>query len=453
MKDHPDINDTLRAEGPDAVRARHDKARKFEPKTGGGERRANGRSDEPPPADGPDDYGLADDAHEQQAEGIPLGEPEPEAPIAPSEPTSLRDSGHNTQRKIPIVPFKDIKLSSERRYLVKNLIPRAGLVVAWGPPKCGKSFWAFDLSMHPALGREYRGRRVQQGAVVYGAFEGQGGLEARVEAFRQHMLGDFDGDVPFYLEPMTLKLVRDHRALIAAIKRQLGDQKPVLVVLDTLNRSIEGSESNDEDMTKYIGAADAIREAFDCAVLIIHHCGVDGTRPRGHTSLTGAVDAQLAIARDQAKNVIVTVEYMKDGAEGDVIASRLDPVIVGKDVDGDDISSCVLRPLDDGEVQRTPKKGWPKSLRQLLEAMTNAAIESGFDHQIKDGPTVKAVHQEHVRALFMKRYVGGEVHSKERAAAAKRAWTRAVNTARNSNLIVGDEIAGRPVIWSATKGE
>jgi hypothetical protein len=134
-----------------------------------------------------------------------------------------RDSNDNTQRKIPIIPFKDIKLSSARRYLVKNLIPRAGLVVAWGPPKCGKSFWAFDMSMHVALGQEYRGRRVQQGAVVYGAFEGQGGLEGRVEAFRQHMLGDFDDDVPFYLEPMTLKLVRDHRALIAAIKRQLGD--------------------------------------------------------------------------------------------------------------------------------------------------------------------------------------------------------------------------------------
>ena len=264
------------------------------------------------------------------------------------------------------------------------------------------------------------------------------------------MLGDFDGDVPFYLEPMTLKLVRDHRALIAAIKGQLGDQKPVLVVLDTLNRSIEGSESNDEDMTKYIGAADAIREAFDCAVLIVHHCGVDGTRPRGHTSLTGAADAQLAVKRDAANNVIVTVEWMKDGAEGDVIAFWLKPVIVGKDVDGEDISSCVVRPLDDGEVQRAPKKGWPKSLRQLLEAMTNATIESGFDHQIKDGPTVKAVHQEQVRALFMKRYVGGETDSKTRAAAAKKAWSRAVNAARNSNLIVGEEIMGRPVIWSAT---
>ena len=30
----------------------------------------------------------------------------------------------------------------------------------------------FDLSMHIALGREYRGKRVQQGSVVYLALEG-----------------------------------------------------------------------------------------------------------------------------------------------------------------------------------------------------------------------------------------------------------------------------------------
>jgi len=67
--------------------------------------------------------------------------------------------------------FDELKIGTERTYLVKGLIPRTGLVVAWGPPKCGKSFWTFDLAMHIALGREYRGRRVQRGPVVYCAFE------------------------------------------------------------------------------------------------------------------------------------------------------------------------------------------------------------------------------------------------------------------------------------------
>jgi RecA-family ATPase len=72
-------------------------------------------------------------------------------------------------------------------------------------------------------------------------------------------------------------------SLIIAIRDTLGDEQPVMINLDTLNRSLRGSESSDEDMTAYIRATDAIREAFDCTVVIVHHCGIDGTRPRGHT--------------------------------------------------------------------------------------------------------------------------------------------------------------------------
>jgi hypothetical protein len=182
--------------------------------------------------------------------------------------------------------------------------------------------------------------------VVYCAFEGQSGFEARREAFRQRFLTEEMDHVPFYLEPVQLSLARDHKALIGAIRHQLGDTRPAAVCLDTLNRSLEGSESSDEDMTAYIRAADAIREAFECAVIVVHHCGINGDRPRGHTSLTGAVDAQLAVKRDAARNVIVTVELVKDSAEGDILASKLDEVEVGLDEDGDVIASCVIVPTE-----------------------------------------------------------------------------------------------------------
>ena len=89
---------------------------------------------------------------------------------------------------IKLIPFAEIKLGTERRYLVKGLIPRVGLTVAWGPPKCGKTFWIFDLSMHVALDWKYRGLRLHGGPVVYCCFEGQNGMEARVEAFQQRFL-------------------------------------------------------------------------------------------------------------------------------------------------------------------------------------------------------------------------------------------------------------------------
>jgi hypothetical protein len=243
--------------------------------------------------------------------------------------------------------FDELKIGTERTYLVKGLIPRTGLVVVWGPPKCGKSFWTFDLVLHVALGREYRGRRVQQGPVVYCAFEGGSGYNARAEAFRQRHLPEDHENFDFFLLDAQIDLVKDQLDIVPAIRAQMSEGgAPACVVLDTLNRSLNGSESNDKDMAQYIRAADAIREAFGCVVIIVHHCGIDGTRPRGHTSLTGAVDTQLAVRRDAAGNIIVTLEWMKDGREGDTIASRLESVDIGTDIDGDPISSCVVAPID-----------------------------------------------------------------------------------------------------------
>lgn len=268
--------------------------------------------------------------------------------------------------RIYLVPFDQIKLGTERRYLVKGLIPRVGLTIVWGPPKSGKSFWVFDLVMHVALCREYRGRRVHGGPVVYCAFEGQSGLEARAEAFRQRSLAEDHGPIPFYLQPVTLDLIKDHEELISVIRAQLGDA-PVVVVLDTLNRSLAGSESSDVDMSDYIKAADAIREAFNCAVIVVHHCGLEGTRPRGHTSLTGAADAQISVRRDASDRIVITLELAKDGPQGETVASRLEVVEVGADDDGDIITSCVIVPAEDGASMAAARvTGAAKTALELL---------------------------------------------------------------------------------------
>src|SRR6478736_9788663 len=53
---------------------------------------------------------------------------------------------------------------------------------------------------------------------------------------------------------------------------------------------------------------------------------------------------------------MVTVEWMKDGPEGDTIASSLESVEVGTDQDGDTIMSCVIVPADmPSEPQTGPK--------------------------------------------------------------------------------------------------
>jgi hypothetical protein len=242
--------------------------------------------------------------------------------------------------RIKLVGFDQIQMNTDRAYLVKGLIPYPGLTVIWGPPKCGKSFWSLDVVMSVVLGTEYRGRRVHQGPVVYCAFEGQSGVRQRIEAYRQRHIAEGAEGIQFFLQPVTIDLVKEQQDLITAIR--FSGVRPVAVVLDTLNRSLNGSESSDEDMSAYVRAADTIRANFDCAVIVVHHCGINDSRPRGHTSLTGAADAQLSVKRDLAENIVVTVEYMKDGEAGAEVISKLELFEIGIDEDGDPITCGVL---------------------------------------------------------------------------------------------------------------
>ena len=124
--------------------------------------------------------------------------------------------------RIKIVPFDKITMNTDRLFLVKGLIPYPGLTVIWGPPKCGKSFWTLDIVMSVALGESYRGRRVHQGPVVYCAFEGQSGVRQRIEAYRQRHIAEGAEGIPFFLEPVTLDLIKEHPDLIAAIRASGG---------------------------------------------------------------------------------------------------------------------------------------------------------------------------------------------------------------------------------------
>jgi hypothetical protein len=341
-----------------------------------------------------------------------------------------------------IIPFGQMKLGTTSPYLVRNIIPREGVVVIWGPPKCGKSFWTFDLVMHIALGREYRKRRVKQGPVVYIACEGERGLSARAEAYRHEHLGE-EEDVPgFSLMVIRLDLVKDQPKLIADIRGQLGGVAPAAIVIDTLNRSLAGSENSDEDMSNYVKAADAIREAFKCAVVIIHHCGKDGNRPRGHTSLTGAVDAQIAVSRDDDGLITTTVEYMKDGPEGEKVLSRLKTHVLGKDDDGEDITSCVIEPAD-GEGGGQPKPQWRKEVKigPKVSAATRVALDLLRKAIDADGeappaarqipPTVRAVRVN----LWREYCYSGSVADSDKPDAKQKAFKRSVTTLRAAKAI------------------
>ena len=378
----------------------------------------------------------------------PMPDPDPDAFFDErSDPEADVSTKNEPKRyRFPLTKFDDLRPGTDALFIIKPIIPRFGITLVWGKAKCGKSFWVGDLTMYVAAGWEYRGHRVMQGPVVYCAFEGADGFKLRAEAFRrQHP--DMPSGVPFYLINASADLINDHPAMIGDIKAQLGEERPLVVVLDTLNRSLRGSESSDEDMADYVRAADAIREALGCAVVIIHHCGHDDKRPRGHSSLLGAIDAQIAVTRDDEKNIIATVERMKDGPEGATIKSRLEQIEVGTDTDGDQITSCKVIALDDAESakpeldSKKAKKVRPREMvagvklsstnhiafSALKQAIEDAGEEPPASNRYPRG--IKAVRSSLWRKYF---YLMRGTHSQE---ANQKAFLRASDDLQAEGLI------------------
>lgn len=178
--------------------------------------------------------------------------------------------------------------------------------------------------------------------------------------------------------------------MIADITAQFGEEPVRVITIDTLNRSLRASKSKDEDMAAYLRAAILLAEKFQCLIIIIHHCGHNQDRPRGHSSLLGNTDVSIEIKKDADGAVCSTVEEMRDGPSGAQTRSRLEVVDVIFDDDGNPITSCVIvetGPSNNGHASNSNSKAKkaagvsPKGL-VFYNALINAAATPGIgvDH-------------------------------------------------------------------------
>src|SRR5262249_41669739 len=87
-------------------------------------------------------YGKRPNASGTPESGPGVSEPEPEEPEKPEpEPEPEPKQKPEPQKyRFQLKPFSTVAVSTGRNYLAKGILPRVGLAVVWGPPKCGKSF-------------------------------------------------------------------------------------------------------------------------------------------------------------------------------------------------------------------------------------------------------------------------------------------------------------------------
>ena len=227
-------------------------------------------------------------------------------------------------------------------WTVDKILPESSaLSVIFGPPSGGKSFTALDLCCSIDSGTHWHGRKVKQRPVLYLAAEGQAGILRRIEAWKQCRKVDLP---TFALLPMPCLIDEDsqRRELINMITEL--PQKPGIIVLDTLARSMTGDENSTSDMGKVVIAAGILIEETGAQVIIIHHTGKDEARgPRGAIALTGATDSMFKVVRlKEDKKFVLLCERQKDDEPFTPMVFRFNVVDTGfLTVDGLPVTSLV----------------------------------------------------------------------------------------------------------------
>lgn len=257
-------------------------------------------------------------------------------------------------------------------WIVKEFLPQAELAVIYGESGSGKSFFALDLVAAIARGSEWRGKKVQQGRVAYIAAEGANGFRKRLIAYAKRHSVDLN-ELPLVVCSGAPNFLQEDDKEVAQAIAECGGAS--VIVVDTLAQTTPGANENaGEDMGKVLAHCKRLHSETGALVVLIHHSGKDAARgARGWSGIRAAVDVEVEITRKGIAR-LAKVTKQKDGEDGDTFGFQLEPVLVGIDEEGDEITSCIVVSTEAPVAAPVKPKGKWKGL--LYDALQQA-VDSG----------------------------------------------------------------------------
>jgi hypothetical protein len=235
-----------------------------------------------------------------------------------------------------------------QNYLIRDLLNYGMIGLITGNSNAGKSPFALDLAAHVATGRPWHGRKVRKGYVAHISTEGWTGLTNRLEAVRRTYFEPGEEPAIGYAA-LSLDLKNSGPAVKQIVTAVNESAKrfglpPALIVIDTLSHALGGGSDSDDDVARtVVGNCRRIVDGTGAAMLLTHHPTKDQSSDfRGSSVWTNDTDIRIRIEVGKAGVRTVTTPRVKESRELDPLNFRIRVVDLGKDNEGDAITSVVV---------------------------------------------------------------------------------------------------------------
>ena len=365
----------------------------------------------------------------------------------------------------------DVDLQESRPYLVQEIIPEVGIGLASGQWGTFKTFTALDLAHCVMTGEPFIGSEImRRGGVLFIALEGTDEVAIRLQGVIDHK-GKLLDRAPFAWVESCPRLIDKNAAdELSTLAKGVADRLRAdfdlplsLITIDTMvaaaGYSKDGQENDAAANQAVMNTLRQVARRAGCFVLAVDHFGkAVETGTRGSSSKEGAADVVFALLGDKSiggevTNTRLALRKRRGGANGQEFPFRPRVVDMGMDKYAKPVSTLVI---DWGATADAPGAAktdprWSKSLRLLRQVLMNLLVDQGTEQRIHaDGPIVRTVNIETVRAEFYRGYLADGDTAAKKAAARQKAFKRAIGDAQGRGVIGLWDLGTATVVWLTT---
>ena len=279
-------------------------------------------------------------------------------------------------------------------WLVKKWIQSEALIMVHGPSAGGKTFVVLDWILRMAAdipdwcGEQHKIK--PGGNVVYLAGEGHKGIKSRVAGWKHY----------HHVPRLRMHISRDGCDLNTkeGLQRVVDNinslnQKPTIIVVDTLHRFLLGDENSSVDTKGMLDACSILMSKYKCTVLLVHHTGVSEEtqhRARGSSAWRGALDIEISIVPSKHRGgpIEIVQRKSKDSELTDSVWVELERFAVPgwENEDGEPSMAAVVNQIDaPQEVKKDSKLSVNMKVFENAWWSANAEVRDGKPYLSRSG--------------------------------------------------------------------